>query len=230
MAMHLRPLNGPNKDQTFELKVGFTIGRSEGDLVLPRDSKLSSKHAVVEKDEAGGLFFVDQGSKNGLRIAGQQLTRVRLAPGIRITIGTFVYEITDQATPKRSKQKSKFWHEVLVDYAKRCLPHVENQPRAIVPFQPAVVLDFVRGIQAETRWILGFGPRKIGASSIDLPIYEPNAPAVCFEVLLTPDGVTFKTAHEDFVQLNGKSVGAEILRIADVIKINDTEIEVDFIE
>jgi hypothetical protein len=88
----------------------------------------------------------------------------------------------------------------------------------------------VRGVQANSKWVLGFGPRKIGASSLDLPIWEPGAPAVCFEILPSSDGLIFKTAHPDIVLLNGAGVDSEVLRLGDTIRIMDTIIEVDFTE
>lgn len=235
MALHIKALSGPHKDRSFSLRNGFVIGRSEGDMIIASDAKLSSRHAYVEMDQNGHLYLVDNGSKNGLRVDQTPVERIKLVVGLRILIGTHQYEVVRdavgaQATAPSSKSKARYWHEVLIDYAKRCLGHIDNEPRAIVPLQPAVVLDFVRGGQAETRWVLGYGPRKVGAGSVDLPIFEADAPKICFEILPTPDGISFKTNYPDVVKLNGNSVEAEVLHVADVIKIHGTEIEVDFIE
>ena len=232
MALQLKALDGPHKDTLFLIRKGFTVGRSEGDLVLKSDAKLSSRHAYVDADESGQLYLIDNKSKNGIRVDGNQVSRVKIEVGTQILIGTFVYEVVDQAiaNPPLPEKKARYWHEILIDYAKQALGHVDNTPRAVVPLHPAVVLDFIRGTQAETRWVLGYGPRRIGSGSIDLPIYESGAPKVCFEILPTPDGISFKTNHPDLVKLNGQSAESEYLRIGDVIKILETEIEVDFIE
>jgi hypothetical protein len=231
MAIYLRPLSGPAKDKSFQIRAGFSIGRTEGDIILSADSKLSSRHAFIEKLENGDFYLVDNGSKNGIRRAGELVQRVHLVPGVKLTIGSYNYEVTELVEEATLvKPKSKYWHELLFDFVKPHIAGIENHPRGVVALHPAIVLDFVRGLQIDTRWVLGFGPRRIGAGSIDLPIFEPGVPQVCFEILPTPGGISFKTNYPQIVKLNGKAVTAEILRIADVIKINDTEIEVDFIE
>jgi hypothetical protein len=232
MALYLTALDGPHKDRSFALRRGFVVGRNEGDLVCKNDAKLSSRHAYVEGNEKDELFLFDNKSKNGLRVNGKAENKIKLTVGTQILIGTYIYQVVDQKVepPKPPEKKARFWHEILVDYARECFPHVENVPKGIVSLHPAVVLDIVRGGQAETRWVLGYGPRRIGSASIDLPIYEPNAPKVCFEILPTPDGISFKTNHPDLVKLNGQSSESGILRLGDLIRIAETEIEVDFIE
>lgn len=234
MALHLKVLDGPSKDKVYALRPGFVIGRGEGDLVVPADKRLSTRHAYVEVGDDGVWNLVDNGSKNGLRVGAEQKTKVALQAGVKILIGSQNYEVVDvkvdEPLPIKIKPKARHWREVLADFAMKAMGVVKNEGKAIVSFHPAVVLDFIRGAQAETRWVLGYGPRKIGARSLDLPIFENGAPDVCFEILPTPDGISFKTDYPDLVKLNGQSVSAEILHIADIIKIQDTEIEVDFIE
>ncbi len=102
---------------------------------------------------------------------------------------------------------------------------LKNEARPLLSLHPAVILDFIRGCQAETRWVLGYGPRKVGTNTLDLSIFQPSAPDVCFEILPTPEGISFKTSHPSVVKLNGQGVRAGILHIGDIIKIHDTEIE-----
>lgn len=233
MALHLKGIDGPHADKKFLLRVGFVIGRTEGDLVILEDKRLSGRHAYVQEYD-GQWQLVDNGSKNGLRVNSVAMAKVPLIVGTKILVGTYTYEVIDEAPVKgaerASTSKARHWRDILIDFVSKKMPEVRNEGRAIAALSPAVVLDFVRGPQAETRWVLGYGPRKIGSRSLDLPIFEPGAPPVCFEILPTPDGITFKTDHPELVSLNGKSVEVEILHIADVIKIQDTEIEVDFIE
>jgi len=233
MALHLKALDGTLKDKLYALRPGFVIGRGEGDLVIANDKRLSTRHAFVEVGDDGTWYLVDNGSKNGLRVGNEQKKRVGLEVGTKILIGSTNYEVVDHIAdplPIKTKPKARHWRDILADFAMKAMAAVKNEGKAIVSLHPAVVLDFIRGTQAETRWVLGYGPRKIGARSLDLPIYESGAPDVCFEILPTPDGISFKTDYPELVKLNGQSVSAEILHIADIIKIQDTEIEVDFIE
>jgi hypothetical protein len=154
-----------------------------------------------------------------------------LTVGLKLLIGSFTYEVVDvEVAAQPQAKRAKHWQDVVVDQVTKNIPEIKEEQNILLPLKPAVVLDFIRGGQAETRWILGYGPRKVGARSIDVPVFEPGAPDVCFEILPTSDGIAFKTDHPELVTLNGRNVSAEVLHIADVIKIQDTEIEVDFIE
>ena len=96
--------------------------------------------------------------------------------------------------------------------------------------EPALNLVFLRGLQAETSWTLGYGPRVAGPRSLDLPIYEPNAPDPCFEILPTATGIRFKSFHAEKVLLNGRSVQSEDLKHGDQITILNSLIEVEFLK
>lgn len=238
MALHLKALSGPFKDKSFPLKVGFVVGRTEGDLIVNEDLRLSGRHAFVEALDDGQWQMVDNKSKNGLRVDDTLFEKVPLEIGKVILIGTYYYEVTDeklseeaaQAAAQAKSGHARHWREILTSQIENNLTDIKNEGRAIAAFHPSIVLDFIRGPQAETRWVLSYGPRSVGSRSLDFPIFEPNAPEVCFVITPSPDGITFQTDHPDLVTLNGRSVSTEILHIADIIKIQDTEIEVDFIE
>ncbi|MGE4131407.1 MAG: FHA domain-containing protein [Bdellovibrionales bacterium] len=135
-----------------------------------------------------------------------------------------------QAEAPKKKAKKKYWHQALADFVKRHVDTFKDRPRPVVALQPAIVLEFVRGVQTNSKWVLGYGPRKLGAASLDLPIWEPSVPDICFELQPSSDGIVFKTEHPKLVRLNQKSVDSEVLRVGDIITINETMIEVDFIE
>lgn len=122
------------------------------------------------------------------------------------------------------------WSDRLKDWAAQNAEKVKNKDKVVVPMNPPVNLIFIRGLQAETLWTLGYGPRKAGPNSLDLPIYEPNAPDPCFEVIPTTTGIRFKTNHPDLVKLNGKAVKTEELKHGDQITIINSLIEVEFLK
>jgi pSer/pThr/pTyr-binding forkhead associated (FHA) protein len=128
------------------------------------------------------------------------------------------------------QKKRRFWNELLIDFLKKNEDRFLDRQQAPDPMYPAVVFEFVRGVQTNTRWVLGYGPRKIGAICCDLPIWEPGAPAVCFEVRLVSEGVLFQTPRSDLVHLNGQEVDSQLLHSGDRIGILGTLIEVGFIE
>lgn len=98
--------------------------------------------------------------------------------------------------------------------------------RSIVALERPITLSFFRGIQADTDWVLGYGPRKIGAQALDCNIMEPGAPGVCFEIIPTPKGTLFHTNHSQIVLYNGKSVQSQVVKSDDVISIVNTHIRI----
>lgn len=233
MSLSLRAVSGPLKDQIFPLSDGLTVGR-QGKIALV-DQKVSSLHARIELRPDGVFELHDNNSKNGIRVGTDRAARVELVKGAQFTIGDSTFEVVEAVeappppTPKPSK-KQRYWYEVLADFMGSVADDFEDKLKPLSPLEPALVLDFARGVQANTRWVLGFGPRKIGPGSVDLPIWEPGAPTVCFEILPSNDGLVFKTSHPDIVLLNGAGVDSEVLRVGDTIRIMDTLIEVDFAE
>jgi len=230
MKLSLKALSGPKKDEAFELTEGMTIGRSGAGITLD-DPKISSIHARIVK--TGEQWFIeDNNSKNGIRVSGEKVTSVELRPGVQFFIGDTQFEVREirpKLKPKPTK-KQRYWHEVLFDFVRDNSAAFNDRPRPVSPLEPALILEFVRGTQVNSKWVLGFGPRKIGANSVDLPIWEPGAPATCFEIVPSAGGLLFKTGRQDIVLLNGEAVDSQVLRMGDTIHILDTLIEVDFTE
>src|SRR6185503_3224045 len=104
------------------------------------------------------------------------------------------------------KKKQKYWYEILAQFLTKNKDAFQDQARPLAPLQPALILEFVRGVQMNSKWILGYGPRRLGPNCIDLPILEPDAPATCFEIHPSADGIMFKTEHSDLVRLNNEAV------------------------
>lgn len=122
------------------------------------------------------------------------------------------------------------WNEVLANLTIEATGRVSNQPHAVAPLVPAVRLTFIGGVQAETRWVLGYGPRRAGAGSLDLPIFESQAPEVCFEIVPSAEGVTFRTNHPKQVTINGEPTHVRTLADGDLIVIGLTRIEVGLLK
>lgn len=233
MSLVIKAVSGPLSEQIFPIIEGLTVGRQGAGISL-NDGKVSSLHARVVADPAGGFLLEDNNSKNGLRVDGEKVDSVALKPGAKFYIGDSEFEVLELAdepsAPDKPAKPQRFWYDVLAEFLAKNEGSFKDKIKPLSTLEPALVLDFVRGVQANSKWVLGFGPRKIGASSLDLPIWEPGAPAVCFEILPSPDGLIFKTSHPDIVLLNGAGVDSEVLRMGDTIRIKDTIIEVDFTE
>ena len=94
-------------------------------------------------------------------------------------------------------------------------------------FKKDLTLKFERGLQAETQWNINYGPKTIGAESLEYPIYEKGAPGLCFQVLQNEQGIVFNTPHPKVVLLNGKSILSDTLCNGDIIQILETQIKVE---
>lgn len=245
MGLILKAFSGPLQGQTFPIDGEMIIGRQDATINL-NDPKVSSVHARITN--AGGAYRVlDNNSKNGVRnAAGERIDGMDLKPGAVFHIGDSGFEVSEVAeearpaaasgdpgfVPKKPKKKKapRYWHDVLAEFLETNSERFTDEEIPVAPLEPALILEFVRGVQVNFKWILGYGPRRVGPASLDLPIWEPGAPPVCFEIHPTPQGLMFKTAHPHIVQLNGQEIDNEVLRMGDTIKINETLIEVDFVE
>jgi len=63
----------------------FVIGRSEGDLVVPHDISMSTRHAKIDRLSAGGWQLADLGSARGTCV---RVTAARLKNGLQFQIGS----------------------------------------------------------------------------------------------------------------------------------------------
>lgn len=123
--------------------------------------------------------------------------------------------------------KELSWQETLVEFLRSAQARAENFPvLEIKAFNPPVKLSFVGGIQFGETWKLGYGPRIVGAKSVDLQLIESGVPDYAFRLSPQKAGVHFSTDFSNIVRINGKSVENEILQDGDVIEINDTRIMV----
>lgn len=234
MSLAVKALSGPLKDQIFPLIEGLTVGRQGAGIALS-DPKVSSLHARFIRHELGTWTLEDNSSKNGIRLGSEKVSSIDLVPGTEFFVGDSQFVVLELgpdpgASPPKVPKKQRYWNDILAEYLDKNRDAFSDQLKGLSILEPALVLDFVRGVQGNAKWVLGFGPRKVGSASLDLPIWEPGAPAICFEILPSSDGLIFKTAHPDIVLLNGTGVESEVLRMGDTIRILNTIIEVDFTE
>ncbi len=64
----------------------FAIGRGPGNDLVIASLSVSRRHAVIESRE-GGFFMRDLNSRNGLKVAGQEVRETELRPGVPIVLG-----------------------------------------------------------------------------------------------------------------------------------------------
>ncbi|HOK09130.1 MAG TPA: HD domain-containing protein [Candidatus Hydrogenedens sp.] len=87
MDSQLLVLTGKKKGMAYQLKEPITIGRSQENVIILDDPKVSRKHAVIEITEEGPLLK-DLNSGNGTYVGSQRITEYFLKPGDVFRVGT----------------------------------------------------------------------------------------------------------------------------------------------
>lgn len=231
MAIYLEAIEGPYEGQTYHLRDGIEIGRVRGQILLKKDTKVSSFHAAVVKDASGNLAIVDQGSSNGLKIDGQKLKRLVLTAGIEFYIGRTLFRVVDKsdaAVAGVDNPVEKNWEQVLAEDVptiaiNRVVPKV-----SVKSFKFPVRLKFIEGIQADEALWLGFGPRDFGSDNMDVELRESISPANAFTIAPLAETAVLTTDFPKMVQVNDQSDIRHELKEGDLIRIGDTLIQVGF--
>jgi pSer/pThr/pTyr-binding forkhead associated (FHA) protein len=211
------------------------IGRGPGTLSLS-DSKISGKHAEIVPNADGGWRLKDLGSTNGILLDGKKVPALDLLPGTTFTLGQtlltveLVAEKVPEMPPRPEPPKEAHWSEFFAEFIQKTSEKVKSRPRKVEAFQNVLRLRWLRGVQIEWDWYIGYGPREFGAGSIDFPIYDENAMDLSFRIKPSPSGPLLECAKGNTVLLNKKPVTAEVLNHGDLIAFGDSLIEVNFVK
>lgn len=143
---------------------------------------------------------------------------------VEIDLATIVAE------PPKPKPVRPKWHEYFVQFVLSSMSKIKSKPRELRPFRRLVKLSVMSGIQTETTWTLGYGPRLVGPQSCDVVIEDPGAPPICFSVTPDSDSVIFSTERPDVVRLNDQTIRTDTLKEGDVISFANTSIQFGFSE
>ncbi|HVK62355.1 MAG TPA: FHA domain-containing protein [Bdellovibrionales bacterium] len=237
----LEILDGDRAGERSRLRDGMVLGRKDCDLNL-RDSKVSSKHAKVELRSDGMFWLVDLESANGIKTGSGKVTELKLENGLTFGIGRIslkvigiqgVFESTQPEIVVEElpvKPAPPAWLTALDGLFTRAISNAKSKPiKDFAPFSQTVRLLVRKGPQTGEEWTLGYGPRTLGASSVDLPLHEEGLPPRCFTLVPEAGDVVLQVAEaaKDRVRLNGKIViDDRFVHTGDTIEIGDTQIEV----
>ncbi len=123
-AQPFRPLNrppiavvclvddGPGSGEWIRIRTESTvIGRDEGEIVIPHDSLISGRHAVIERrlEGPGWCWSVrDLGSRNGTLVRITE--RRQLTPGMEIAVGggRYRFDVKREALPREESMGNQF--------------------------------------------------------------------------------------------------------------------------
>lgn len=230
MVLALEVINGPLVGQKFQIHEGFRVGRREGHLRLEHDVKVSGNHAEIELDNKGQLVMVDKGSANALILNQRRVRRVALIPNVKFRIGETEIQVVEVSTSEAEAiAPAKTWKEQLQESF--ALIHSQNPVvRTIETFTPSLVLDFIQGIQAETEYVVAYGPRVAGLGHLDLELREPDCPERAFELSAGPGAIYLKDLSNGKVRINREPLSEPTpLHEGDIISIGGSRIRVRFL-
>ena len=230
---------------------GLTIGRKHGDLILEDDAKMSGTHAKVEVDNKGQFVLRDQNSSNAMILDGRKVRKIALMPGVIFTIGSTQFRVVkdDVADPQVIlKSIDSFevpkafevpvhrapltWKEKIAEFWEQEEPMLSNSDDSevrIEAFSPALVLDFIEGVQADQKITLGYGPRQAGFDHLDVDLQDPSVPEKAFELKPGPGHVELTDLSEGQVFVNNLPCAVTYLEEGDIISIGETKIKVRYL-
>ena len=217
----LEVLTGPLKGDLFPIKGNLLIGRNKGDIRL-KDPAVSSLHAEILWDSRGRVKVVDRDSKNKILFKGKKREELRLREGMKFQIGGT--ELCLKSTPSTGALLS----QIIEGEAKRTELKDRHQP--LKPFARATELLWISGSQKGEKYSLFYGPRVFGSSSVDLPIFEREAPGKAFALVPGEKEVFFVTDFPDQVRLNGKETAKSALKDGDRVSVGKAVLEIRFKE
>lgn len=212
---------GTERRDSITLRHGLVFGIGDSFFEVVKEHE-----TPIEQEEGEEEITQTKGGLTRAARAGPQVksgAQARSATEISRTLRVDLPE--DAAQVER-----KTWSQRLTEWAIDHRTSFPNRSRVIAPFSKALSLSFIQGLQVDTTWNLGYGPRVAGPESLDCPIFEPKAPNPCFELFPTLNGVRFKTDFPETVLLNGNSIESEELKQGDQIKILNTVIEIEFLD
>lgn len=213
----LKALSGPLKGQSFDIKKGLKIGRTEGDIILD-DSSVSSLHAKIDIYPNGKMMILDQDSKNRILINNKEVIKSILEKGTKFKIGKTEFEVALVMTAE----------ELISHFMKKLSKKVKDNPVVLKPFSTPLEVSFISGLQKGQRYYLSYGPRFFGSESVDFPLFEKTAPKKSFAIIPEESGPYFVTKEPELVCFNGEQVKKHKIQNGDKVVIGETQLQIFF--
>jgi len=120
-------LDGPEAGRKFPLAEGHRLGRLRSCEIQLVHGSISRVHALVEQ-RAGELWIVDQGSSNGLRVAGQKVNEVMCEDGLEFAVGGLEMRFDGGQAPSQMLDEDFDFEEVAPAPAARPAPVEQASP------------------------------------------------------------------------------------------------------
>lgn len=220
MAWKMRVIEGPLTGQEFPVQPGLTLGRAKAGINL-EDPKVSGKHAEFVQTPSGALVLTDLESTNGLKFKGRRVQEVICGEGVQVRLGQTVIEIIAAEIEKN------------LTFGQKVSSFLSSLPLAnrasgveLTPFPNVIRLEFVKGLQVETVWYVGYGPRHFGPGSGEFPIIEEGIGELCFSIFAESNKIFLVPIDSSDVTVNGQKFKKHPLEDGDLIGLGSALIHV----
>lgn len=160
----------------------IVLGRAHPSDVVIEDPSLSRQHASFVWSE-DGVFVEDLESTNGVHVAGERVTRVRLDAGVAVTLGAVTASL-HRTGPRGAQMEGIEAHD-------RFLQRAEEEVQRARRFGRGVSIVFVRALEREAH-VDTFVPHLVGElRDIDrLSVYSSNSVLLLFPELAAADALS----------------------------------------
>jgi len=220
-------IEGPLQGSSFPIGPGISLGRFKAEINL-QDPKASNIHAKIEETSSGAMILKDLNSTNGLKFKGRRVKEVILAPGIQVRLGQTLLEFLSEkdlavgSNDGQGAQILAFLKDVKAGLKK-------TVPEQVLPLAKILKFEFVKGLQVETVWHIGYAPRDFGPGSGEFPILESKVDAICFSLVCENNEPYLLVHDQKNVSVNGQKTKKHLLNDGDLITVGSAIIHVSSI-
>ncbi len=197
------------------IEPGMTLGRKDSDILIS-DPKISAVHAEVV-NENRRMLLRDRKSTHGLWDPDEKVPQISLSEGAVFKMGETLFKILQlEVAPLDRAMKDLL----------AALQSAPGPAPRMNPFPVLLGLKFLQGPHEGEVWPLGYGPRTVGTSSLDLYLYDPDAREECFTLDCQDEQVILTTPHSHFVKVNDQYVERTPLKPDDLVSLGQSLIQV----
>lgn len=232
--MILRVTSGPLEGKIFQVEENIILGRSKGNVLL-EDPKVSNPHAQIHKSNSQ-YILKNLSSKRGIHYQDKIVPLVILKPGVIFQLGSTIFQV-EEGSSKQNFSSDLSVHEfkeeneeevrgLIVEQLESSLGMLKDESKNLSFLENPIKLQFEKGVQKNVCWNISYLPRKIGSIDADLPLIDPHAPEISFEIFLEKEKIIFFTYHKDIVLLNYQHTQKAPLKNKDLIIIGAAYIRV----
>ena len=237
--MILRVTSGPLEGKIFQIEENIILGRSKGNILL-EDPKISNPHAQIHKSN-NQYILKDLNSRKGIHYQDKTVSFIILQPGVSFQLGATTLQVDDdnpsdlfQDSQEKDLSSSASFSESeegdlkakFVEQLESCVEILKDESKLLNFLKNPIQLQFEKGVQKGTCWDISYLPRRIGSINSDLPLMDPQAPDISFELFLEKEKVIFSTHHKEIILLNYQNVQKAFLKDGDIIIIGASYIRV----